>query len=409
MTVTRGSAESWKVEISDDELMQIFGVTAAVGRRETGSTVVWMTRVPNGPRLWIYRDESVVTWVTAAAGHNDPVIAIPFPETFLGPLAFVAGHGEPVTVSCNLMDGTIVGHTSTRTIATDMPTDVEFAPLDLPYQRQEEARHLNPAVATVDMSDLNYLATLSHDIPRGLRLADEVREEERWHPYVSAAIGDGKMTWTTDWRRYGMGRTTATIPAVTTGSGTAMFYPYQAARVLASKDVDQEVRMFIDGPDADFVYIVGDDWGIRVIREFEEVVRWRRTLIDALEAAGHVLAPEPERAPRNRVAFMVDDALCFAKILVAEHGGSELIRLTTTVADHLEPSLELLTRINDLNADLVGARLSLRQHQVLIESEFGASELPDIRTRLAAFTGAVTEVGPLFDFLPLFAADATND
>lgn len=408
MNMTRGAAESWRVEISEDELMQIFGVTVAVGRKETGSTVVWLTRVPNGPRLWIYRDGSVVTWVTAAAGPSDPVIAIPFPETFLGPLAFAAGEGESVTVTCNVMDGTIVGHTPTRTIATDMPTDVKFAPLDLPYQRQDESRHLNPAVATVAISDLNYLATLSHDIPRGLHLAGGPRDEEKLHPYVSIAIGNGSMTWTTDWRRYGMGRTTATIPAVTTGSVAAMFYPYQAARILQSKDPDQDVRMFIDGSDADFVYIVGNDWGIRIKKEFEEVVRWRRSLVDAIENSGREMAPESVGAPPNRVAFMVDDALCFAKIQVSEDGASETIRFTAVVAEHVQPTLEVLTRVTELNLEIVGTKVALRDGQVRIECEFPATELPEIEPHLSAFTTAVAKVGPRLDFLPIFAADSAD-
>lgn len=409
MNMTRGAAESWEIVLSEDELMKMMAVAMSIARKETGSTMVWLTRIPNGPRLWVFREGSVVTWLTARAAPTDPVIAIPIPEMFLGWLGVASGEEESITLSCNMIDGTITGRTSNRSVAVDLPTDVEFQPLDLPYQPQDDSRHLHPAVATVAMRDLSYLAMVAHDVPRGLRLGDDVRVEERLYPYVSIAIGNGQMSWTTDWRRHGMGRTTATVPAVTTGSLTAMFFPYQAARVLFTKDVDQDVRMFIDGPEADFVYIVGDDWGIRVRKEFEEVMRWRRSLSEALETAGHELAVTSDGEPHNRVAFMVDDARCLARIVVADDGASEVIRLTVTVADHVEPTIEVLNRINELNMELVGTKVALRQGQVRVECEFPATELPAIEPRMSAFTGAVRLVGPLFDFLPLFASDSAND
>lgn len=409
MNMTRGAAESWEIVISEDELMKMMAITTAISRRETGSSVVWLTRVPNGPRLWIFREGSVVTWLTASAARTDPVIAIPIPEMFFGSLGIASGEDESITLSCNMVDGTITARTATRSIAVDLPTDVEFQPMDLPYQRQDDSLHLHPTMATVAMRDLAYLAMVAHDVPRGLRLGEELRMEERFYPYVSIAIGNGKMSWTSDWRRHGMGRTTATVPAVTAGSVTAMFFPYQVARVIFTKDVEDDVRMFIDGPEADFIYIVGDDWGIRVRKEFEEVVRWRRSLIEALESSDHKPTPDFVGTPRNKVTFMVDDALCSARILVADDGASEFIRLTATVAEYVEPTLELLTRINDLNLELVGTRVAVREHQVHVECEFPAAELPDIGSRLTAFTNAVAEVGPLFDFLPLFAADPVKD
>lgn len=409
MNMTRGADKAWEIEISDDELTQIFAVAMAIGRRETASTVVWLTRVPNGPRLWIFREGTMVTWVTARAAQTDPVIAVPIPEPFLGMLSMAAGDDDSIKVSCNLLDGTIVGRTSTRSIATDMPTDAEFMPVDLPYQRHDASRHRNPAIATVPLRDLVYLATMAHDIPRGLGANENLRVEERMYPYVSVAVGEGKMTWTRDWRRYGMGRTTASISAITTGSVTAMFYPHHVARVLFTKDPDQDVRMFIDGPEAEYAYIVGDDWGIRVGKQFEEVMRWRKSLAEAIESGGYELAVVPGHVPNNKVAFLVSGSPCFARIMVTDDGQSEKIRLTTTVASDVEPTLESLTRIDELNLQVLGARVALRDGEVCIECEFPAADLPNIGPHLATFASAVTQVGPLFEFLPLFAAATSGD
>lgn len=394
---------SWEVTITHDELMSVMGNGMAIGRRETGSSVVWMTKVPSGPRLWIMRDGVVVTWISARSSVTDPLFALPMPESFVASMLFASEDEEDVTLTYNKVDGTLVGRTTTRTVATDLPVDVEFTPFDLPYRHQEDAHHRNPAVATVSLRDLNYFAMMAHDIPRGLKLADNPRSEERMHPHVSIAIGNGKMAWTTDWRRHGLGRSTAVVPARTTGSLTAMFYPYQAARIIGTKDPDQDARIFIDGPDADYVYIVGDDWGIRVQKEFEEVNRWRGSLTEAIVAAGHTMGGHGHHFPNNKVAFMAGDSPCHASIIVDDSGVSESIRLTCIVGEAGEPTLENLTRLNELNNGLVGAQVVLRDEQVEVVTQFPASLLPDIGLQLAMFTAAVDNVGPLLDLLPLFS------
>ena len=387
----------WKVHVTFNELLDIKFAASALNRRSSDPSIVWLTKTSTNTRLWVVRHLMVLTWVTAEAEATDPDFALPIPESFISQLVdLAAGTGADITY--NEAEGVIIARSGDQYLAVDHPVGVEFDKLDLPYLTDPFGTHQSPVVATVQMGEMEAFADAVQSFPRNLDHSDL-----RVWPFVSIAIGNGTFAWTNDWRRFGHQRTTGSVPAVTDGAITTSFFPYPVATILKTYSGCGEVRIFIDGPDAQYVYFVGETWGIRIVNDAEHLARWSGMLESKLENQGcTVRKKKGERIPEF-LQFNLDGADCFASIHEANDGMSELICLTYIASTNTPETLAVLTEINRLNAELVGARVSLRGEEVRVVADFPAGAIDGFESYFSSFRAGVAASKSLQVFLPLFA------
>ncbi len=388
----------WVIHISSNELIEVNSAVGLLGRRESDSSVVWLTKVENGPRLWIIRDGVVCTWFSMEGAKSDPLFALPIPDRFVSLMCDLARGELGLDLYCNEVEGTIIARAGDRYIAIDHPKDVEFTELDLPYISHPYGHHSQHAVAELSFMDLHMFSDITHDIPR-----HAFNDMNRVLPFVKVAIGDGMFSWTIDWRPFGLGRTTGAVKAITTGNTSFTFYPYPLARLLRVHDAIQTSRVFIEGDDSEYVYFVGPDWGIRVVCDREELARWHSSLHEQLDCMEIEYEHwDGERLPQS-IAITVDNKPCFVSIHVSEDNNTEFVRLTHIASRNVAETGQLLQQLNSLNHTLTGVRVVLRNGDVRIITEFPASAMSEFPSHMAVFRHALTQCSGLDAFLPLFS------
>ena len=388
---------TWSIRATIGELIDVISAVMSINRTGTNESCVWLTKVPNGPRLWIIRERIVTAWVIADGESTDPTFALPLPDRFIHHLIEVASDDGGVDIFCNEVEGTIIGRGVNRFISTDHPKDIEFTERDMPYLGRIHGHHVEPAVAAVAMSDMQLFSEIALDLPRNVDL-----EETRILPFVSMSIGGGQLAWTMDWRRHDAGRTTGAIPARTDGTADVTFYPYILARFLKSRDEDDDARIFVDAQDSEYLYIVSDKWGVRVVCDREELARWggalrTRLTMSEVDVEEHV----GERIP-DFVPFTLQGQECFASIHVKDDGVTEYVRLTHISTQNTPHSAAVFQEINALNESLYGVRVVLRDGEIRIIAEFSVRAMADFDSHMNVFAAALDRCRNLNVFLPLF-------
>jgi hypothetical protein len=389
---------TWLIRATLGELVEVASSLMMVRRSGVSESNVWLTKVPNGPRLWIIRERMITAWLVADSEANDPEFALPIPDNFIDHLIEVASGGGGVDIYCNEVEGTIIGRNGDRVVSTDHPTDSKFTERDLPYRGLAHGVHSQPATAEVSVGELSLFSDIVLDFPR-LSEADQ----SRLFPFINMTIGNDQLAWTMDWRRFGGVRTTGSIRATTHGTSHVTFYPYVVARFLKSRDDSDTARIFVDVENSEYVYVTGDKWGIRVVGDREELARWGATLRVQLEESGAEVEPtKSERIP-DFVDFKIDDHGCYGSIHVHEDGISEFVRLTHIVVDNVPDTPEVMQEINALNAALVGARVLWRDGEIRVIVEFPAKSINDFESHMFVFTEALRRCRTITVFLPLFS------
>jgi hypothetical protein len=277
------NSSDWRIRVSVREILEVHLTIGAINQKMRPNRVVWLTKGENGKRLWIMRDRTILSWVTADGESTDPSFALPIPELFLEQLIeFVAASGDGIDLFCNEVEGTIVARSDNGAyLSIDHPKNVEFQKQDLPYLGNPHSDHSAPVTATVAMLDITQFAKFLFKFPSGVEWGPH-----DLMPFAVMALDKDTLAWTMDWRRQDSYRFTGSVPASTTGAITATFFPYQMAAVLLTKDRDGEARIFIDGENAEYAYFVGDDWGIRILLDAEYLARWNHKVVRELKNVG---------------------------------------------------------------------------------------------------------------------------
>lgn len=399
-TLFERNRSDWCLSITSREVMHCVMAIGNMWRMSTEKSVVWITKVSPTRRLWIIRDRHTLVWIAADASPDDPRFALPVPEQLVHEMASFVG-GEDITLYCDEVDDIIVCKSGERYIAVDHPRDVEFGEFDLPYIGGHGTDADGYAVAEVSAEDLHTFAHSASSVPSRL--------EFDLGPFVRVAMGDGALRWTMDWRRFGLWQMTRSVPARTVGVAEVSFYPWTVARVLRALDTSDDVTVYAGGPDAEYVYFVGSEWGARVVNDTGELARWHSSLARALAAARcEVPARDSERIPTVLGFVTPRGSACTAIVMVNPDGAGESVRFTHVVASDVHPTPGVLARINQLNAELVGATVVLRSGQVQVVVEFDAQSISPVEAPLQALDDAISQCERSTSFLPLFGDPDTQ-
>ena len=390
---------SWTIHATASELIEVSHILGMVGRRNGNSeSNVWLTRIPNGRRLWIIRERVLTAWVKADAESTDPLFALPIPDRLVPHLVDLAMGSNGVDIYYNEMDGSIVGRGADRYVSMDHPINVQFTEKDMPYVEHVHGSHSQTSVAEVSMKDLHYFADIAHDVPSGVDW-----EGNSIYAFAEMFIGDNRITWTMDWRQHSAGRMSGSIPARTTESSQVCFYPYPLARFLRTREEHEEAKLFLDSEHPDYFFVVGDTWGVRMVCDRYENARWSTELQMRLRGSGVDVEDITSETYPDFIRFTVDQGECFASIHPSEDQMSEYIRLTHIAGNNVPDSQDVLKEINALNGSLYGSRVVLREGELRIVTEFPASAFGDFNSHMSAFKSALQRCAGITAFLPLFS------
>ena len=388
---------TWEIRVTKHELIRTLMLLNAIHRAPDAANVVWLTKVDPVTRAWIISERMVTTWITESADYTDPTFALPIPDSFISSLLELVADDDGIDIFCNEVEGTIIGRADDRYVVIDHPENVKFTSNNLPYQTKGSGTWPSVAIATVKNSDLEIFAEV---IMNGLSFLTGSNDVL---PFVTIDISKNRFAWTSDWRRFGLHRTSGGVPARTTGNITTQFYPYPVARILKMQDSDDDANIFIGGEEADYVYIGGDDWGIRVVNDTEINARWYSKLRRALYA--NQFSPSSmtsERMP-SMLTFEVDGHECFASLHTVDEDKDESIgRLTCVLATSIDSSLKIYEEINALNATLVGATVVLRNNELRVITDFPTDAIDNLADVTSHFVAALRKCNSLNEFLPLF-------
>jgi len=389
----------WVIRATMSELVEVTQIIGMVGRRDGNSASnVWLTRIPNGRRVWIIRERVLTAWVTADAESTDPDFAFPIPDRMVPHLVELAMGSGGVDIYYNEVDGSIVGRGADRYVSMDHPTNVKFTEKDMPYLGHIHGNHSQTAVAEVSVGDLHYFADIAHDVPSGLDW-----ENNSVYAFTEMFIGENRITWTMDWRQQSAGRLSGSIPAKTTASSQVCFYPYPLARFLRTREENEEARIFLDAENPEYFFVVGDTWGARMVCDRFENARWSTELQMRLKATGVEIEEVTTEMYPDFIRFTLEQGECFASIHPSEDQLSEYIRLTHIASTNVPPTQDVLQEINLLNATLYGSRVVLRDGELRIVTEFPASAFGDFTSHMNAFKNALQRTAGITAFLPLFS------
>lgn len=389
----------WCVRVTVRELLEVHLTVNAINQKTNPGHIVWLTKGENGKRLWIYRDRTILAWVTADGEATDPSFALPIPELFVEELIDFVDAGNGVDIFYNEVDDTIVARSDNGSyIAIDHPKNVKFETQDLPYLGNPQSDHSSPAIATVSMPNLVQFAKFVLKYPSGVNW-----NEHHLMPFVALAIENDMLAWTMDWRRQKAARMTGAVPASTTGSITATFFPYHVAQAILTKDRDEDAKIFIDGENAEYAYFVGPDWGIRMLLDAEHLARWNHKVVRELKNVGIEVDNWKSRQIPSFMTFTLNESdTCYVSIHELDDM-TVTVRLTAVLSSDVPETLGVYGEINKLNDSLVGARVSMRDDEVRLLVEFPAEGITNMAVHVHTFTKALAKCKDIHAFLPLFA------
>ena len=391
--------EGWSITITLRELVTVLPTLHRMHRGQSAEAIAWLTR-NELKRYWSISEFGTVAWFTADSETSDPDFALPLPMNFLDKMLEMAMEADSnVELQCDANDGSLVASIGDRYISIDHPVGHEFTSWDMPYQSSEHGNLNRDALCSIAMADA---AVFAKSVPNmGVDTKDEMP------PFTTIAVTDGRFSWTTDWSRFGGGRVSGGVPAHTKGEFTTEFFVFPVTDVLSTVDADETdfVRFFVDSDDPDYLYVIGDSWGVRTILNQEHLVRWTGRLHRALSAVGFDIEPSDSVRIAGVTKLNDDQNRSF---FVSLHPGigpiGDFVRFSYEAGTDTAPTYELFAEINRINETLVGAQLIYSEGSVVLTADFPVESLKDLAPSYALFTAAMDRTNGLDSFLPLFAS-----
>lgn len=208
-------------------------------------------------------------------------------------------------------------------------------------------------------------------------------------PPLWCVIGDGKITFHSDWSSYDHGRATVSVEAQTRGESQFHSAVSLVARVLrdftTGDEGDETVTLEVDGPAGSGCRVVASDWTL--ICPFIDPVahEWGGTMRRELLVAGYEYHRDGERA----VEFLVDGVQVRAQV----HGGRHPVcRLSAIVARNVASSEFLLGELNDWNMSHAGMKFWWEAGKVVAVVDLDSNHMADLAHESLRLASAVVRL-----------------
>lgn len=208
-------------------------------------------------------------------------------------------------------------------------------------------------------------------------------------PPLWCVIGDGKITFHSDWSSYDHGRATVSVEAQTHGESQFHSAVSLVARVLRDFTIgdggDETVKFEVDGPTGSGCRVVASDWVLTCPFIDPVAQEWGGTMRRELISAGFEYHRDGERA----VEFLIDGVQVRAQV----HGGRHPVcRLSVIVARHVKSSEFLLGELNDWNMSHAGMKFWWEAGKVVGVVDLDANHMSDISEESARLAAAASRL-----------------
>lgn len=210
-------------------------------------------------------------------------------------------------------------------------------------------------------------------------------------PPLWCVIGDGKVTFHSDWSTYGHGRSTVSVAARTTGQAAFHSSVSIVARALRDfttfDDDDAVIEFLVDAPDGYGCRVVGSDWMLTCPFLDPVGIEFGTPMRRELSFADIDFVRDGERA----VEFVLDGARVRAHV----HGGSRPIcRLSTTIARSLDYSDFLIGELNEWNKSHAGMKFWWENNKVVAVVDLPCEHIGDLVGEAGRLAAAALKLSP---------------
>ncbi|MFZ9698066.1 MAG: hypothetical protein ACO3C5_10605 [Ilumatobacteraceae bacterium] len=205
-------------------------------------------------------------------------------------------------------------------------------------------------------------------------------------PPLWCVIGNGKVTFHSDWSSYDHGRATVSVDAETRGEAQFHSAVSVVSRVLrdftAIDDGDETVTLEVDGPTGSVCRVVASEWILTCPFIDPVAQEWGGTMRRELISSGVEYQRDGERA----VEYLLDGVQVRAQV----HGGRHPVcRLSAIVARNVACSEFLLNELNDWNMSHAGMKFWWEAGKVVAVVDLDSIHMADICTESARLAAAV--------------------
>lgn len=360
-------------QIPFEEWWRIWHFVSAFEAADSGTHQIWLA-VGDGERVWhIWSPRYQFAYVA-----EDPTATGSF--------------RVPLSVR-SISAATDIARTSTPTtlaLADDqsfmLTCDDATAVFDIPSGRLPEPTILGGSHCTADVSAKRLADVL--DVARTPPVGVDFTG---YGPPLWCVIGNGKITFHSDWKNHGHGRSTVAVAAFTSGEAAFHSPVSIVARVLRDfttfDDDDASIRFLVDAPDGHGCRVIGPGWTLTCPFVDPVGVEFGAPMRRELSFADVEFVRDGERA----VEFTLDGTRVRAHV----HGGSHPIcRLSVTIARGIECSDFLLTELNEWNKSHAGMKFWWERDKVVAVIDVPCQNLGDLVVEAGRLALAAANLSP---------------
>ena len=362
--------------IAYEEWWRIWSYTHTLDISDVDGHSLWLS-VADGRRSWHYEDSKNHFEIFGEESPGTPDFALAVSPRIVDYGSELASTGDPGVLSC--VDGNSLMVKSSR------GSFVFEMPYDSPLQWWHSNTHA--CVAVVNAQNLRDVLHCVRTLPRGFILPD-------YGPPIWCVIGDGEVKFHADWTRYGFGRTTGTVPAVTDGSAQFHSGISQAVRLLRCMDAESfpDITIYVDPPSGHGCTVVSGEWKLTV--QFVDPVA--ATWSGVLWAALHTANIKYEKDGETAAEFVVHGSQVRASL----HAGiSPVCRISTAIARGVTCNADLLAELNSVNAKFAGINLWWENDMIVAVTDLEMGQINEIGAKARRLVDVSSSLGPLLALL----------
>lgn len=346
---------AWSVELDHEELHTVWRTFSRSLSTETQTDGLWV-RSRDGRRIWS-GSCGPLFWEVTGGVSPEPLSPRCLPARLVWFAAELAFDADDRCVTISTPDDSVgVASSTAGSSIIDLPVSAEL--------RTFPSYITDVATATLTRMQLHRLLARISFVPPGLE-----------HPHrvpVSLIVEDGQLAAFADWGIEGGLCTSQRVPATTRGTARSSI-PLLHLLDLIREIEDDDIITIRFPEDVDIPLLIeGEGWRATTDRRETGAVRFHEQLGQALADATGATVRTLDRGVFT-TAFR--DRIIRAEL---HNTPIDTVRISTVVLDEIEPTVDVLEQLNDVNAGLVGARVWSRDGVVVAGVDLPCSSLGEI-------------------------------
>ncbi|CAB4324677.1 MAG: hypothetical protein F2520_12055 [Actinobacteria bacterium] len=346
---------AWSIELEHEELHTVWRIFNRSLETETPTDGLWV-RSRDGQRIWSGTCGPLFWEVTGGASPQ-PLEPRCLPARLVWNAADLSLEADDRCVTISTPDDVVgLAANSAGSSVIDLPVSAEL--------RRFPKYVTDAATATLTRKQLARLLGRISFAPPGIENPHRVP--------VSFIVEDGELAAYANWSTQGGLCTSQRVPAETRGEAKSSIPVLHLLDLIREVDDDELITIRFPA-DLDIPLLIeGEGWRATSDRRETTAVRFHdelgRTLADATGTTTRVLDTG------------VFSTTWRTRTIHAELHNTPLdtVRLSTVVLDGIEPTVDVLQQLNDVNAGLVGARVWLCDNVVVAGVDVPCSSISDI-------------------------------